>query len=92
VKCRTFGFHFSRLAWSVRFFSSRSGDSPPRICGSESSAAAQIAVLGAIFLTVQYQECSLPRQEVEVSTWLLSFLVIVSVGILIAHAIDAMRS
>ena len=77
--------------WSVRFFSSRSGDSPPR-CGSESSAAAQIAVLGAIFLTVQYQECSLPRQEVEVSTWLLSFLVIVSVGILIAHVIDAMRS
>ena len=43
-------------------------------------------------LTVHKQEGSLPRQEVDVSTWLLIFLVILSVGILIAHAIDAMRS
>jgi hypothetical protein len=43
-------------------------------------------------LTVQKYKGSLPRQEVDVSTWLLSFLVILSVGILIAHVIDAMRS
>jgi hypothetical protein len=45
-----------------------------------------------MFLTVQEHEGSLPRQEVDVSTWLLGFLVVLSVGILVAHVIDAMRS
>jgi hypothetical protein len=43
-------------------------------------------------LTVHKQLGSLPRREVAVSTWLLIFLIVLSVGILIAHAIDAMRS
>jgi hypothetical protein len=62
------------------------------MCGGESSAAAEIASRCVMFLTVQKQEGSLPGQEVDVSTWLLGFLVVLSVGILVAHVIDAMRS
>lgn len=64
----------------------------PRTCGSESSPPPEIAVLFAMFLTVQKRDGSLPRQEVDVTTWLLGVLIILSVGILIAHLIDAMRS
>jgi hypothetical protein len=52
----------------------------------------KIAVPCAMPLTVHKQLGSLPRREVAVSTWLLIFLIVLSVGILIAHAIDAMRS
>jgi hypothetical protein len=53
---------------------------------------AEIDVFGWLFLTVRGRARSTPWLETNVITWLLVLLIAVSVAILIAHAIDAMRS
>jgi len=59
----------------------------------ESSAQAEINNLGWLFLTVHERTRSIQRLEASVLfNWLVVILIGVSVAVLIAHAIDAIRS
>lgn len=85
----------SRRALSGFFYSWHSIDRADNGRNSyiESSTQAEINDFGRLFLTVHSCSRSIPKVEANVFlNWVLVILIGVSVAVLIAHAIDAMRS